>query len=200
MLEESGIGIVSHERTFFFNLFILRERDSMCVQPSRGEGWQRVRKGEREKERERERARERERESQAVSMLSAQSPTWGSKSQSVRSWSELKSRVGCLSTEPTRCPEGTFLFYLFYVCLFVCLFRERQRGWEWAGRDRDRAGTEGPKQALCCQCRAQCGAPTHKPWDGDLSLSQTLNQLSHWDTPRKGSFKKDYFKKTLLAS
>ena len=46
-----------------------------------------------ERERERKAGREGDRESQAVSTLSAQSPTWGSISWTMRSWPEPKSRV-----------------------------------------------------------------------------------------------------------
>ena len=35
--------------------------------------------------------------------------------------------------------------------------------------------TENPKQALLCQCRAQCGAWSHKPWAHDLSWKQESN-------------------------
>ena len=41
--------------------------------------------------------KKRERESQAVSTLSAWSPTWGSNPQTMRSWPELKPRVGRLT-------------------------------------------------------------------------------------------------------
>ena len=60
-------------KTFFFSLFILRERMS-----EQGRG----------------RERGRERESQAASALSAQSLRWDSNSRTVRAWPELKSRVG----------------------------------------------------------------------------------------------------------
>ena len=43
--------------------------------------------------------------------------------------------------------------------------------------------TEDPKQALCWRLRAQCGVRTHQPWDRDLSLSCTLNWLSHPGAP-----------------
>ena len=77
MLEESGIGIVNHERTFFLSLFILRERDSMCVQASRGEGWPESEKG-RERERKRERERERERTPSSLHAVSTE-PNMGLK-------------------------------------------------------------------------------------------------------------------------
>ena len=56
-------------------------------------------------------------------------------------------------------------------------------------RERER---ENPKQALPCQCGAQCGAQNHKPWDHDLSLNQEseLSQLNHPHAPICGIFKK----------
>ena len=39
-------------------------------------------------------------------------------------------------------------------------------------------------QALSCQHRARRGARTHELWDHDLSLSRTLNRLSHPGAPR----------------
>ena len=48
--------------------------------------------------------RGRGRESQAGSVLSAQSPTWGSNSWTVRSWPEPKSRVGHLTDWATQAP------------------------------------------------------------------------------------------------
>ena len=60
---------------FYIYLFILR--DSKCEQ-------------------------EKSRESQAGSTLSVQSPIWGSNTWAMRSWPELKSRVGCLTKSP-RC-------------------------------------------------------------------------------------------------
>ena len=50
-------------------------------------------------------------------------------------------------------------------------FREKERAGE-GQRERER---ENPKQAPPCQCRAWYGTQTHKPWDHDPSLSQTLN-------------------------
>ena len=53
--------------------------------------------------------REGERESQAGSVLSVQSPTWGSVWQTMRSWSEPKSRVGRLTEWTTQAPLILFL-------------------------------------------------------------------------------------------
>ena len=51
-----------------------------------------------------ERERERERESQAGSMLLAQSLTWVSNSQTMRSWPEPRSGVRCLTDWATQLP------------------------------------------------------------------------------------------------
>ena len=45
-------------------------------------------------------------------------------------------------------------------------------------RERGRHRTPSRLQALSYQHKARCGAWTHKPWDHDLSRSQTLNQLT----------------------
>ena len=83
------------------------------------------------------------------------------------------------------------------VCLVICLLRERGRelgaGREnpTGGREEER-GREGsgipPKQGLCSPevglQLIRCGAPTHEPWDHDLSQSQMLNWLSRPGAPR----------------
>ena len=53
--------------------------------------------------------------------------------------------------------------------------REYEQG---RGTERER---ENPKQALCCQCRAWCGAQSHELWDHDLSQNQESEAywLSH---------------------
>ena len=71
------------------HLFILRE-------------WEREREREGERQHEWGRGRERERESQAGSTLPAQSLTWGSIPQTVRSWPEPKSRVRRLTDWATQ--------------------------------------------------------------------------------------------------
>ena len=63
----------------------------------------------------------------------------------------------------------------FFSCFYLFL-RERER--EKVEEGQRGQGTEDLKQALCWQQRAQCQARTHKPWDHDLSWSQTLNWLS----------------------
>ena len=62
------------------------------------------------------------------------------------------------------------------------LKRERDRVWAGEGQ-RERHRIWSRFQSLSCQPRAQCGAQTHKPWDHDLSQSQTPNQLSHPGSP-----------------
>ena len=54
-----------------------------------------------------------------------------------------------------------------------------------AERERDRQTDRiwSRLQAPSCQYRAWCGAPTHEPWDHDLSQSQMLNWQSHPSTP-----------------
>ena len=52
---------------------------------------------------------ERERESQAGTMLSAQSPTWGSNPQTKRSWPEPKPRVRGWTNWDTEVPLATFI-------------------------------------------------------------------------------------------
>ena len=49
---------------------------------------------------------------------------------------------------------------VFKVYIFVLRERERERD-----RERERGGAErgNPKQAMCCQCRAQHWARTHEP-------------------------------------
>ena len=82
---------------------------------------------------------ERERETQNLtqapgSELSAQSPTWGLNSRTVRSWLELKSDAQ--PTEPPRCPDIifkldflettfslVFVFWFDHLRLFVALFK-----------------------------------------------------------------------------
>ena len=65
---------------------------------------------ERESTQAREGLRERKKESQAGSTLSAQSPTQGSISRSVRSWPELQSRVRSLTDWATQAPLKISLF------------------------------------------------------------------------------------------
>ena len=79
-------------------------------------------------------------------------------------------------------------FLLFKKKFFSVYFwdREKQTEHEW-GRDRERRKhrIRSRLQALCCQHRAWREARTHKPWDHDLSQSQSLNWLSHPGAPEK---------------
>ena len=81
----------------FIYLFILRERD-------RDRERERERKKVLGRGRKKERERRREREFQAGYMLSVQSPTRSSISQTVRSWPEPKPKVGCLMDWVTQVP------------------------------------------------------------------------------------------------
>ena len=79
---------------------------------------------------------------------------------------------------------GVSLLY-FNLNFFNVLFifeteteREQGRGREWA-----RHRIQSRLQVLSCQHKAQCRARTHKPWDHDLSQSQTLNRLGHPGAP-----------------
>ena len=78
-----------------------------------------------------------------------------------------------------------FIFLHTRTCETTC---ESEQG---RGRERER---ENPKQAPCCQCRAQHGAPCHKPCDNERSQNQelTFNQMSHTGTPNL-AFKRYYF-------
>ena len=70
---------------------------------------------------------------------------------------------------------------------YIYLFFERQRETEHEqgrGRERGRPRIRSRLQAPSCQHRARHGARSHKPWDGDLSWSRTLNWLSHPGAPR----------------
>ena len=127
---------------------------------------------ERQRERERDRAqagigRERERETQNPKQApgsepSAQSPTRGSNSQTVRSWPEPKS--GAQLTEPPRRPGvgGLFKYQhkhcsLNLRCQHISSHKEQKfnMGWHWCrGREwQERKGGEG----LCW--RVQTGRP-----------------------------------------
>ena len=64
---------------------------------------------------------------------------------------------------------------VFNVCLFIYL-ESTQAGEEQREREK-----ENPKQTPFCQCRAQLGARTHKPWDHDLSRSRVWHSTD-WAT------------------
>ena len=67
----------------------------------------------------------------------------------------------------------------FFFNVYLVL-RETERAWAGEGQ-RER---EGRLQALSCQHRAWRGAWIHELRDHDLSLSRTLNWLSHPGAPR----------------
>ena len=72
------------------------------------------------------------------------------------------------------------LYHFLSFFLFIYLFqREKARMGGRAKREADRESQAGSKLSA----PAWCAAPTHKPWDRDLSQSQVLNWLSHPDAP-----------------
>ena len=73
--------------------------------------------------------------------------------------------------------------YKRYLNFFKCLFIS-EKECMWTGEGQRQRGTEDPKQPLCWQQRARCGAWTHEPWAHGLSWSHLLNWLSHPDTPK----------------
>ena len=92
----------------------------------------------------RKREGQRERETQNLnhtpgSKLSAQSPTWGLNSQTVRSRPEPKS--GAQPTEPPRHPSytGTLVIRAFIFLMFLFIFEgERETQHEWGEEQRER--------------------------------------------------------------
>ena len=78
-----------------------------------------------------------------------------------------------------------FLLEVFFLMFIFDRERERERArMSGGGAERGRHRIWSRLQAPSCQHRARCGAPTHEPWDHDLSRSQKLNQLSHPGAPR----------------
>ena len=76
--------------------------------------------------------------------------------------------------------------FYFNVYLFL-RERERERQSMSRGGAKSERGSHRFRsrlQALSRQHRARCGAQTHKPWNHDLSRSQTPNRLSHPGTPQ----------------
>ena len=65
----------------------------------------------------------------------------------------------------------------------MLILRERQSVSKGGGREKGRHRIQSRLQALSCQHRARHGAPTHRPWDHDLSRSLRLTQLSHPGAP-----------------
>ena len=85
----------------------------------------------------------------------------------LRSWPELKWRVGHLTDWVTQVP---LFFFFLNVYLFILKKRERER--ETMSRAGAENRRENLKQAPCCQHRTWCKARSHKPWDHDVSWSQ----------------------------
>ena len=82
---------------------------------------------------------------------------------------------------------------LYFIFFSVLLTFERKKEREAKhklemGRERGRHRIRSRLQAPSRQHRAQCGAQTHKPWDRDLSRSQSLNRLSHPGAPHNAFF------------
>ena len=77
-----------------------------------------------------------------------------------------------------------FIFFIFFNVYLILRQRETEHEWERV-RERGRHRIWNRLQVLSCQHRARHGAPTHKPWDRDLTWSWMLNQLSHPGTPRE---------------
>ena len=87
--------------------------------------------------------------------------------------------------------QKTFKTFLMFIWETE---RQRQRQSTSKEGQRERE-TQNPKQApgSSCQHRARHGARSHKPWDHDLSWSQTLNRLSHPGASPKTLFTKSLF-------
>ena len=100
----------------------------------------------------------------------------------LRAWSLLP--ILCLPLSLTILWSYVFIFFLIFFNVYLFL-RQRETEHEQGrvrGRGRQRIGSR--LQALSCQHRVRRGALTQKPWDHDLSWSQTLNRLSHPGAPR----------------
>ena len=82
--------------------------------------------------------------------------------------------------EETRQGKSTIFSTAFFLSLFILWGGEKEKEKErekgvGRGRERER---ENSKQVPHCQCRAPCGARTHKPRDHDLSQNQELDAQS----------------------
>ena len=64
----------------------------------------------------------------------------------------------------------SFFLFFFFFFFFVVVVR--------AGEGRAERKRDNPKQAPCCQRRAWSRAPSHKPWDHDLSWNQEFGPLT----------------------
>ena len=75
--------------------------------------------------------------------------------------------------------------------MFIYFWETERQSRGGAERERE---TQNPKQAPGSELSAQSachGAQTHKPWDHDLSQSQTLNPLSHPGAPNQNHLKQN---------
>ena len=131
------------------------------------------------------RKREREKIPSRVRIVSAE-PSEGLKptNHEIMTWAKIE-----LVTQPTEPPMyphlGNYFFFCFVLLFcflfsffkFIYLFWGRDReSKQRRGRERQREGKrENPEQAPHYQCRAWCGAWTHKLWDHDLSQNQKSN-------------------------
>ena len=88
--------------------------------------------------------------------------------------------------------ENTNIYLKHFFKYFSLFLRQRETEHEQGrGRERGRHRIWSRLQALSCQHRARPRtwthrlAPTHRPWDHDLSWSPKLNRLSHPGTPER---------------
>ena len=88
--------------------------------------------------------------------------------------------------------------FSFFKCFYLFLKERETEREQGRSRERGRHRIWSRLQALSCQARARCGARTHELWDHDLSLSRTLNQLSHPGAPCLHFFLIKKRKRTIL--
>ena len=87
---------------------------------------------------------------------------------------------------------GSSLFFIFFNILMFIYFWERERqtqSEQGRGRERGRHRIRSGLQGLSYQHRVQHRAPTHQPWDYDLSQSWMLKRMSHPGAPSGPFFK-----------
>ena len=104
------------------------------------------------------------------------SQTWTLKDRRKNGWGR---GVGGCRTEVTKsspCRESWV--QRFFFCLFIFERERVSRGGAKREREKERQRTWSRLQAPSCQHRAWLRAPTHEPWDHDLSRSGTLNWLA----------------------
>ena len=103
--------------------------------------------------------------------------------------------VTCIIFPTLSCARWLYWWYLLplhnfrYIFFNVYLFSrgrkaECDRGWRVGEqRERDTHRIQSRLQALSCQHRARCGAPTHGRQDHDLSQNWMPNRPSHPGAP-----------------